>query len=223
MGAPVGSRAKRFFDLGAAAAGLVVTSPLLLAAALAIRLTSPGPVLFRARRAGLHGRPFDMLKLRSMRADSPREGRHVTEPADDRVTPVGRIIRRWKIDELPQLWHVLRGEMSIVGPRPESWEIVERYYTPEQRGVLNARPGLVSASAIRWWPSLTEYDPPPTGVSLQDHYVRRHLPAVLAEDLRYVERADMVRDFRIIGQTVRCIALGSRRPPWQRAAPELRP
>lgn len=195
----------------------MLASPLLLAGAVAVRLTSPGPVLFRARRAGLGGRPFDMLKLRSMRADSPRAGRHVTEVDDDRVTPVGRVIRRWKIDELPQLWHVLRGEMSIVGPRPESWEIVERHYSADQRRVLSVRPGLVSPADVRWWPGLTYYDPPPAGVPLQEHYVRRHLPAILTEELRYVERPSLREDFRIIGQTILGIVVGNRRPPWKGA------
>lgn len=216
MGPAVTAWAKRCFDITAALAGLVLTSPLLLAGAVAVRLTSPGPVLFRARRVGRDGRPFDMMKLRTMRSESPQAGRLVTEPDDDRVTAVGRVLRRWKIDELPQLWHVLRGEMSVVGPRPESREIVEQHYTAEQRRVLSVRPGLVSPADIRWWPSPTFHDPPAPGVSLQEHYVKRHLPAILAEDMRYVEHPDFMADLRTIAQTVLCIALGPWRQPRRR-------
>jgi lipopolysaccharide/colanic/teichoic acid biosynthesis glycosyltransferase len=213
MGRALTSRAKRAFDVLAALAGLVLTSPLLLAGAAAVRLTSGRPILYRARRAGRYGRPFDMLKLRTMRTDGPASGRPVTEPDDDRITPAGRVLRRWKIDELPQLWHVLRGEMSIVGPRPESWEIVERHYRDEHRRVLSVRPGLVSPADIRWWPSLTYHDPPAPGTSLQEHYVRRHLPAILAEDLYYVDHPALLADLRIVWRTLVCILLRSRATP----------
>lgn len=216
MGPAVTARAKRCFDVAAALGGLVLTSPLLLLGAAAVRLTSPGPVLFRARRVGRDGRPFDMLKLRTMRSDCQQAGRQVTEPDDDRVTPVGRILRRWKIDELPQLWHVLRGEMSVVGPRPESREIVEQHYTVEHRRVLSVRPGLVSPADIRWWPSPTYHDPPAPGVPLQEHYVKRHLPAILAEDMRYLEHPDLRADLRTIAQTVLCIVVGTWRQPRRR-------
>jgi lipopolysaccharide/colanic/teichoic acid biosynthesis glycosyltransferase len=216
MGPALRRRAKRGFDVVAALAGLVLTSPLLLAGAAAVRLTSEGPVFFRARRAGLDGRPFDMLKLRTMRSGSPRAGRLVTAPGDDRVTPVGRVLRRWKIDELPQLWHVLRGDMSIVGPRPESWEIVEQHYTAEQRRVLGVRPGLVSPADVRWYPDFTYHDPPAPGVALQDHYLQRHLPAKLAVELHYVEHGGFILDLRTIGQTILCLSLRTWRPPPRR-------
>src|SRR5262245_5331247 len=116
-------------------------SPLLLAAALGVKLGDGGPVLFRQARVGRHGRPFQILKFRTMIVDAERAGLSITAAGDPRVTPVGRWLRRTKLDELPQLFNVLWGEMSFVGPRPE----VPKYvacYTPEQRRVLELQPGI---------------------------------------------------------------------------------
>lgn len=109
---------KRTFDVTASAIGLVVLLPLILGVSATVKLTSPGPVVFAQSRLGRHGRPFRMYKFRSMVVDADRRGARVTAGGDPRVTAVGRVLRRTKIDELPQLWNVLRGEMSIVGPRP---------------------------------------------------------------------------------------------------------
>src|ERR1700730_13137457 len=110
---------KRIMDLGLAVVGLIIVAPLLLVSAVAIKLGSPGPVFFRLRVAGLGGAGFDQWKLRTM-GKGAREGgdRFETSSSDPRITRVGHFLRRWSIDELPQLWNVLRGEMSIVGPRP---------------------------------------------------------------------------------------------------------
>ena len=124
---------KRLFDILVAASALALTWPLILLGAIAIKATSPGPALYRAKRAGLGGRPFYMLKLRTMRLATDTPNRKITAPDDDRITPAGKWLRLFKLDELPQFWNVLRGDMSIVGPRPEDWDIVQHYYTPEQR------------------------------------------------------------------------------------------
>jgi len=138
---------KRLTDVVASALGLVVLSPVFVLAALAVRLSSPGPVLFRQTRVGQGGQPFDMLKFRSMVPAAEHAGPLVTARGDARVTAVGRWLRRGKIDELPQLVNVLRGEMTLVGPRPEVPRYVDLYrdrYAP----ILRHRPGITSPCAL---------------------------------------------------------------------------
>ena len=110
---------KRALDATVAAVALIVTGPVILAAALAVKLTSRGPAFYRAKRAGLDGRPFVMFKLRTMRVGGDTPDRKITADDDERVTPVGRLLRKCKLDELPQLFNVIKGEMALVGPRPE--------------------------------------------------------------------------------------------------------
>ena len=214
------SRLKRVFDAVAAALALCLCWPLIAVGALLVVLTSPGPAFYRARRAGLHGRPFDVLKLRTMRVGTDTPERRITDAGDDRVTPVGRFLRRSKIDELPQLWNVLVGEMSVVGPRPEAVDIVERYYTPRQRRTLELRPGLASPADLRWYPDLTYHDPPPPGVPIQEHYLARHMPAQLEEALRYVDQQSFWLDLRVVAQTAACVLFRSWVRPKRRPLPE---
>jgi lipopolysaccharide/colanic/teichoic acid biosynthesis glycosyltransferase len=201
---------KRAFDVVFAACALLITWPLIVAGAATVRLTSRGPAFYRAKRAGLNGQLFDMIKLRTMSVGCDPADRRITKQSDERITPVGELLRKFSIDELPQFWNVLRGDMSVVGPRPEDWDIVQRCYTPEQRRVLSVRPGVVSPADVRWYPDLTYHDPPPANVPLQEYYIRQHLPAKLAEELRYVARHGLLLDVRVICQTVLCIV--SR--PW---------
>lgn len=207
---------KRAFDLVFATLALVATAPLLAVAALAIKLGSPGPVLYRARRAGLRGQPFGVLKLRTMKVGSDASAQFVTAEDDERVTPVGRVLRRFKLDELPQLWNVLVGEMSIVGPRPETWEFVQQHYTERWRRTLSVRPGLASSADVRWYPDLTYHDPPPPGVSVQEHYLRHHLPVQLEESLRYIDRQCLAYDLLLLAQTGWCVLVRSWLPPPRR-------
>lgn len=200
---------KRAFDVLFALSILLLTGPIILIAALAVRVSSPGPVLYRARRAGQGGRPFAMLKLRTMRVGADTPERRVTDEADDRITPVGRLLRKFEIDELPQFWNVLRGDMSVVGPRPEDYSIVEQFYTPEQRGTLRLRPGVVSPADVRWYPDITYHDPPPPGVPLQEWYLARHMPVMLAEALVYTEQRSFWLDLQVIMQTAFCILVRS--------------
>ncbi|HEY4688618.1 MAG TPA: sugar transferase [Anaerolineae bacterium] len=199
----------RLFDVVFAMGILWVTWPLILIGGLAVKFTSPGPVFYRAQRAGLGGKPFEMLKLRTMRVGSDTPGRKITAEGDDRITPVGRLLRKFEIDELPQFWNVLRGDMAIVGPRPEDWDIVEQYYTPEQRRTLEIRPGIVSPVDVHWYPDITYHDPPPAGVSLQEWYLKRHMPVQLAEALRYVEQKGVLLDLKVIAQTAFCVLVRS--------------
>lgn len=201
---------KRLFDTVFAGCALLVTWPLILIGALAAKLTSPGPTLYRAKRAGLGCKPFYMLKLRTMHVGTDTPDRRITAEQDDRFTPVGTLLRKFKLDELPQFWNVLRGDMSIVGPRPEDWDIVQQHYTPEQRRTLDVRPGVTSMAEVRWYPDLTTYhDPPPPGVTIQEWYLTRHLPARLAEELGYVEQQSLLLDLKVIAQTIFCVLVRS--------------
>lgn len=208
---------KRLFDIVFSAGALLVVWPLILIGALAVKATSPGPTFYRAKRCGRGGKPFTMFKLRTMRVGCDSLDRRITEDHDDRITPVGAVLRKFRLDELPQFWNVLRGDMSIVGPRPEDWDIVQRYYTPEQRRILTVRPGIVSPADVLWYPDLTYHDPPPAGVALQEHYLQRHLPAKLAEELRYADRQSLLLDLWVIAQTIVCVTIWSWRPPTRRA------
>ena len=144
---------KRLFDIAVAAAGLVVTAPLLAVLAAAIKLDSPGPALFVQTRVGKDRRPIRVAKLRTMVVDPPRtarderDGLEVAAAGDPRITRVGALLRRTKLDELPQLWNVLVGDMSLVGPRPEVPHYVAGY-RPEWQRLLTVRPGLTDAASL---------------------------------------------------------------------------
>lgn len=200
---------KRIFDIVVASLLLVATAPLIAASAIAIKLTSPGPVFYRAKRAGLHGELFYMLKLRTMRIGLDSVDKRVTEANDSRITLVGAVLRKLKLDELPQFWNVLKGDMSIVGPRPEDWDIVQNHYTERQIQTLAVRPGIASYAEVRWYPDLIYHDPPPPHISMQEWYVERHMPVELEESLRYVDEQTLWLDIKIMVQIVRNILLYS--------------
>jgi len=140
---------KRIMDVMLAIFSLIIAAPLLLVSAVAIKLGSHGPVFFRLRVAGLGGEGFDQWKLRTMVNDARDSGdRFETSSSDPRITRVGHLLRRWSIDELPQLWNILRGEMSIVGPRPAFFEIASKY-SVEQARRLAMRPGLTGLAQVQ--------------------------------------------------------------------------
>lgn len=198
---------KRAFDMLAATMGLIVSSPILLVVAVLVKISSRGPVFHRAVRVGRDGASFTVLKFRTMRVGG--QGLGITVAGDPRVTTVGRWLRRFKIDELPQLLNVLRGEMSLVGPRPEDPRYVAGY-TNEQRRVLSVRPGITSPA------SLTFRDE--EGIIARrggDHdtvYREEILPAKLAIDLQYVDCRSMWMDVRILLRTARVVARPRRDP-----------
>ena len=140
---------KRIFDIVASVVGLVITAPLTAVIAIGVRTTSSGPAIYRASRIGLDGKPFTLYKFRSMRTTAAGEGTRITAAGDNRITGVGKMLRATKLDELPQLVNVLRGEMSIVGPRPEDPTYVSQY-TEAQKEILNWRPGLTSPASIEY-------------------------------------------------------------------------
>jgi lipopolysaccharide/colanic/teichoic acid biosynthesis glycosyltransferase len=139
--------AKRTFDAALAAVGLILASPVLAAIAIAIKTGSKGPLLYKGRRVGLDGVPFEMLKFRTMVVDADKIGGSSTPEDDPRVTPIGKKLRRYKLDELPQLLNVLKGDMSFVGPRPQVQWAVD-LYTPEEREILRVRPGITDEASL---------------------------------------------------------------------------
>ncbi|MCC6126041.1 MAG: sugar transferase [Pirellulales bacterium] len=217
---------KRPFDIVAAAAALIVLSPIFLIAALGIRLSSRGPVLYRATRAGKNGRPFVMHKFRTMRIEQGNRASAITAAGDDRVFAVGRLLRALKIDELPQLYDILRGEMSLVGPRPEALEIVRDHYAPEHWETLAVRPGLASPGSIY---NYTHGEKLIGKENPERDYLEKLLPLKLALDEVYVRQAGFVYDLRIIVRTAMVIvqiALGKRRfadPPEMKAIERIVP
>jgi lipopolysaccharide/colanic/teichoic acid biosynthesis glycosyltransferase len=199
------NKGKRLLDVVASGTGLILFSPLLLAAAIAIRLSSPGPVFFRQRRIGRHGRPFDMIKLRSMFAGADRMST-VTVSGDPRVTPVGRWLRRTKADEIPQLINVLRGEMSLVGPRPETPDHVA-HYTPRQKQVLEVKPGLTGAATIAL---LDEERILAAQSNVEQFYLTTLLPQKLECELGYCTRVTLRSDLALIVRTIARLFIGTR-------------
>jgi exopolysaccharide biosynthesis polyprenyl glycosylphosphotransferase len=180
---------KRALDLAGAAALSVVTLPLLAAAAAAVRLGSPGPVLYRQQRVGRDRRPFTLYKLRTMRDDAEREGEELLASADDpRLTPVGRVLRALRLDELPQLWNVLDGSMSLVGPRPERPGFVTQY--------LREIPGYAARFAMR--PGLTGLAQIHGGYHTSAENKLRYDLAYLANWSLWLDLAILVRTVRIV-------------------------
>lgn len=189
--------AKRLFDLIASAVGLLLLSPLLLLIAAAVRLESHGPALHRAVRVGRGRREFTLYKFRTMVLNAAEAGPGITVSADPRVTRVGRVLRRAKLDELPQLINVLRGEMSIVGPRPEDPRYVA-LYSPEQREVLTVRPGITSPASVRF----RDEEALLSGSDWEQRYIEEIMPAKLALDLEYVRHASLRRDLAVLWKTL---------------------
>jgi lipopolysaccharide/colanic/teichoic acid biosynthesis glycosyltransferase len=140
--------AKRLMDFGLSAVGLVVLAPVLAAISALVAFGSPGSVWYRGVRVGRHGRPFRIWKFRTMRVDSD-DGPTSTSEDDPRITSIGHVLRRYKLDELPQLWNVLVGDMSLVGPRPQVSWAVERY-TEEEKVLLTIRPGITDPASLRF-------------------------------------------------------------------------
>ncbi len=189
---------KRVFDICFSAVLLVLLCPLLLVFALAVALTSPGGAFFRQVRVGRGGLEFKLLKFRSMRPGSEAKGQLTIGGRDPRITGVGYFLRKTKLDELPQLWNVLKGDMSVVGPRPEVPKYVA-LYTAEQRAVLSVRPGITGMASLHY---IDENELLARAADPEQAYINEVMPAKLALDLRYVRERSLLLDLHIILATV---------------------
>jgi lipopolysaccharide/colanic/teichoic acid biosynthesis glycosyltransferase len=198
---PIHRAIKRAFDIGAAGLGLLLASPVLAAAALAVKLDSAGPVFFRQQRLGRNFRPFWIFKLRTMVVDAERHGQ-LTAAVDPRVTRVGRWLRKTKLDELPQLWNVLVGDMSLVGPRPEVPKYVEMF-RDDYRVVLSVRPGLTDPASVKYRDeaAILAGCPDP-----EREYVEHILPDKIALAREYIARSTFASDLAVLARTLRRIA-----------------
>ena len=211
--------AKRMLDVTLAGMALIVVAPLLALLAIGIRLAGPGPIFYRAQRVGRDRRPFTMYKLRTMRIGDAATT-VITAHGDPRIFPLGRLLRRLKLDELPQLVNILRGEMSIVGPRPEDPSMVKRFYAPFYYKSFDVPPGLTSPGSIY------AYTHGEAQLDLRDaerSYGEQLLPIKMALDLVYVARAGVGYDIALICRTVWTLGtalLGRRSFPLPPELPE---
>ena len=191
---------KRIFDLFFCSLGFLLLSPLFLVISVAIRLGSPGPLFFRQVRVGRYGRPFRIFKFRTMYAGAETRGHKITVGDDPRVTRAGRLLRKLKLDELPQLFNVVAGEMSLVGPRPEVPRYVEFYPEEIRRQVLSVRPGITDFASIMYKDEsavLAGHADP------EEMYVNVVLPDKLKHYVRYVSERTLWLDFKIVLLTLR--------------------
>jgi lipopolysaccharide/colanic/teichoic acid biosynthesis glycosyltransferase len=206
------STARRVLDVIGALTGLALLSFPLLMIYVLVRASSPGPGIFRQTRVGQGGRPFTMYKFRTMRQGVT--GLTVTANCDPRLTRVGKLLRAWSLDELPQLVNVLRGQMTLVGPRPETYDLAV-HYDPGSRWIFDHRPGLTGVSEVR----LRDFDvlPPGQEVDLVS-YIEKIVPARVAVDAVYLRDPSMRATVRALLDTVRHI-LGFTLPPLEPAPP----
>jgi lipopolysaccharide/colanic/teichoic acid biosynthesis glycosyltransferase len=235
---------RRIFDVVVAGCAMAATLPLMLIAAIGVKASSPGPILYRARRMardrrrvvtdggspchpverrreGYHGREFTLYKFRTMRVATGVEG-PITAQSDSRVFPFGAFLRATKIDELPQLLNVIRGDMALVGPRPEAPEIVRSFYTADDLLTLQVQPGVTSPGSLYYY---THCEASLGHGDVTQRYVERLLPLKLALDRVYIGRSTLIYDIRVILRTVAVIGgrtLGIRRFPDPPELPEAR-
>lgn len=189
---------KRLFDILVAASALFLLAPVLLLIAVVVAIGSPGGAFFRQARVGKEGREFRLFKFRTMRPGSEAGGQITVGERDPRITGIGHVLRRTKLDELPQVINILNGDMSVVGPRPE----VPRYvalYSVKQRMVLSVRPGLTSLASIAY---INENEVLGRSSDPERTYVEEVMPAKLELDLKYVQEQSLLLDLRVIFGTM---------------------
>jgi len=194
---------KRIMDLVLATFGVILLSPVLAAAALLIKLDSRGPIFYRGVRIGRHGNPFRIFKFRSMLEDAEKLGGASTPEDDPRVTRVGRFLRRYKLDELPQILNVITGEMSLVGPRPQVPWAVE-LYTQEERTVLNLRPGITDYASVRF---RDEGEILRGSANPDKDYFEKIHPEKMRLSLEYIRKQSVWLDCRILWKTLGAVVL----------------
>ena len=192
---------KRLFDIIASCTGLLCLSPLFVVIGIWIKLDSPGPVFYRQVRVGRNNQDFRIFKFRSMRVGADKKGLITVGGHDPRVTRSGYFIRKYKLDEFPQLINVFIGDMSLVGPRPEVRHYVD-LYTPEQMHVLDVRPGITSLASIRY---RNENELLDQAENPEQYYIQTVMPHKLAIDLEYVRNASFLYDIKLIFSTLKHI------------------
>ena len=197
-------RAKRGFDLLCASVLLVASSPLMILAAVLLRLSSEGPILFRHRRLGKGGEEIAVLKFRTMVPRACGSGPEVTSSGDPRITRVGRLLRKWKIDELPQLINVIRGEMSMVGPRPDVAKYFEWVTPEERRHVLSLTPGLTGPATLVSRDEEQMLSAIPES-QMESFYCTVVLPKKICMELEYAAKSTFITDLKVLLQTVTII------------------
>lgn len=189
---------KRVFDILVSGLGILVFAPLMVVIVVTIRLTSQGPALYRQRRTGLHENIFSVYKFRTMVNKADTLGTSVTTGKDPRITPIGRVLRKTKLDELPQLFNVLKGDMSFIGPRPDVPEITEKY-TPEMKQVFAVRPGITSLATLHFRDEeevLAQVDDP------DRFYEEAVVPLKVELAKEHARRNSLLFDLKILLQTV---------------------
>lgn len=197
---------KRTLDIAVAALGLALLMPVFAVVALLIKLDSPGPVFFRQERVGRFGRPFRIFKFRTMSAAQAAGAAEITVAGDARITRVGAVLRKYKLDELPQLIDVLRGTMSLVGPRPEVPRYVEHYPEPVREMILSMRPGITDFASLRY---RDENELLARASDPEREYIDVILPSKLRYALDYVDNASVANDLRVLGLTLRTVFVPS--------------
>jgi lipopolysaccharide/colanic/teichoic acid biosynthesis glycosyltransferase len=185
---------KRLFDVVASSLALIFLSPLLLIIAVAIKLESEGPVLFRQARVGKSGQPFTMYKFRKFPISCDGRGPGLTAIDDPRLSRVGRVLERLKLNELPQFLNVLKGDMSLVGPRPETPNFV-KFYSESAYTVFDVKPGIFG---INYLVFTREAELFPEGVDPEEFYVREIMPKKLENDIEYIQRATFTTDLALL-------------------------
>lgn len=195
---------KRLFDMIASGCGLLVLSPLFLILAIWVKLDSPGPVFYRQIRVGRNNKDFNLFKFRSMRVGSDKKGLITVGGHDPRVTRSGYYIRKYKLDEFPQLINVFIGDMSLVGPRPEVRKYVD-LYTPEQMHVLDVRPGITDMASICY---RNENELLETVADPETYYQTVIMQDKLRINLEYVKHHSFLGDIRLIFKTIECVMNG---------------
>ena len=185
---------KRIFDILLAVIGTIILLPLILFTAILLMLSSKGPVFFLQERVGLNGKPFLIRKFRSMHISAEKTGPQLSSDEDKRVTAWGKIMRRWRLDELPQVWNVLKGDMSIVGPRPERKYFIDQIVksNPEYLNLLKAKPGLTSMGMVKFG----------YAENVEEMIER------MQYDLYYVENISLLLDIKIMLQSIKVVFAG---------------
>lgn len=190
---------KRIFDIFFGLIGTIILSPFLIIISILIKLTSEGPVLFKQTRVGLNNKDFKILKFRTMIPDAEKKGLKITVGEDPRITGIGKFLRKYKLDELPQIINVLKGDMSVVGPRPEVRKYVD-HYTKEQMQVLTARPGVTDLASVKY---KNENEVLGRSSNPEETYINEVMQEKLRINLDYITHANIIYDLKLILLTVK--------------------